>query len=129
MAPYASVVPSYAPATSLTPIPGVPFASAASAASGKVDGNEAKADVKKATVVVSLPADAKLFFDGKQTKTTSDRREFVSPELEPGLDYHYTIKAEIVRAGKTDTKTETVTVRAGKVSRISFEFPTAVAAK
>jgi uncharacterized protein (TIGR03000 family) len=107
------VTPSYAPVTSAVAV--APTATRDSA--------------KKATVVVTLPADAKLFFDGKQTRTKSGQREFVSPDLEPGMDYHYTIKAEIVRDGKTDTKSETVTVRAGRTARVSFEFPTAVAAK
>ena len=54
--------------------------------------------------VVAAPADAKLYFDGVQTRTTSDRREFVSPVLSPGMDYHYTVKA-IDQAGNSASKT------------------------
>ena len=39
------------------------------------------------------------------------------------------LKAEIVRDGKTETKTETITVRAGSQSEVNISFPTAVAAK
>jgi len=116
-------MPSYPQGTSLTPIPGIPVAPA-------LPAKEANGKVTKATIVVTLPADAKLYFEGKQTTMSSNKRQFFSPELKPGIDYNYTVKCEIVRNGKAETKTETVSVRAGKVSKISFDFPmTAVAAK
>ena len=83
-----------------------------------------------ATIIVSLPASAKLMVDGNPTTSTSDRRVFVSPALDRGMEYFYTLKAEVVRDGKTETRTEKVTVRAGEETKVQINFanPT-VAAK
>jgi uncharacterized protein (TIGR03000 family) len=84
-----------------------------------------------ATIVVSLPADAKLTIDGTATKSTSSTRVFVSPELIPGQDFFYTLTAEIVRDGKPVTQTERITVRAGQTTQVSLDpkSATAVASK
>lgn len=70
-----------------------------------------------ATITVSLPADAKLMIDDTATRSTSATRTFVSPSLTPGQEYHYTLKAEIVREGRTLSAMERVTVRAGEDTR------------
>jgi len=44
-----------------------------------------------ATLVVSLPADARLIIDGEATTSTTARRTFVSPELAPGKTYSYNL--------------------------------------
>ena len=75
-----------------------------------------------ATIVVSLPADARLTVDGAPTKSTSDRRTLVTPELEFGSTYVYTMRAEIVRDGRTLAETQDVTVRGGETSTIQFQF-------
>ncbi len=41
-----------------------------------------------ATIVVSLPAEARLTFDGRATESTEQRRTFVTPSLEPGRYLH-----------------------------------------
>lgn len=82
-----------------------------------------------ATIIVTLPADAKLSVDDNPTTSTSTTRVLVSPPLEPGREYNYTLKGEISRDGHTVTKTEQITVRAGEEARISIEFPTASVAQ
>ena len=83
-----------------------------------------------ATIVVSLPADARLTVDGNPTTSTTNRRVFVSPALDRGADFFYTLKAEVVRDGKTETRTEKVTVRAGEETKVDINFATpTVAAK
>jgi len=83
-----------------------------------------------ATIQVSLPADAKLSIDDAPTTSTSASRTFATPALEQGKVFYYTLKAEIVRDGKTLSATSRVAVRAGEESRVSIEIPTAtVAAK
>src|SRR5438270_121531 len=77
-----------------------------------------------ATIVVNLPAEAKLTVDGNPTTSTSDRRVFVSPALDRGMEYFYTLKAEVVRGGKTETRTEKVTVRAGEETKVDINFAT-----
>jgi uncharacterized protein (TIGR03000 family) len=81
-----------------------------------------------ATLIVSLPADAKLVIDDTLTSSTSAERTFVTPALTPGADYKYTLKADVTRNGQTVHVEEKVTVRAGEETRVSL-LPTTVAAR
>jgi uncharacterized protein (TIGR03000 family) len=74
-----------------------------------------------ATIIVSLPASAKLSIDDAVTTSTSDRRVFVSPELNPGKQYHYTLKAEWNRDGKAVVVTKEVAVSAGNETLVNIE--------
>ena len=76
-----------------------------------------------ATIRVTLPADAKLTVDGQPTQSTSAERLFLSPPLEPGRDFHYTLTAEVERNGSRVTQQQQVRVRAGQESRVTIEFP------
>ena len=76
-----------------------------------------------ATIVVSLPAEAKLLIDDAATMSASNLRVFASPSLEPGKDFYYTLKGELVRDGRTLTTSQLVKVRAGEETRIELEFP------
>jgi uncharacterized protein (TIGR03000 family) len=80
-----------------------------------------------ATIVVTLPADAKLFVDGNATTSTSSRRVFQSPTLTVGKEFSYNLKAEFAVDGKTITATKKVTVSAGNESTVSFETTDAAA--
>ncbi|HYT90370.1 MAG TPA: TIGR03000 domain-containing protein, partial [Gemmataceae bacterium] len=76
-----------------------------------------------ATILVTLPAEAKLLVDGTATTSTSSQRRLVSPALQPGRDYHYTLTAEISREGQAPIRlTQRVTVRAGEETRVPFTF-------
>jgi len=72
---------------------------------------------------VNLPADAKLIVDDVVTKSTSATRLFTSPTLQPGMEYTYTLKAEVVRNGKTFTVSKRVPVHAGEETNVSLEIP------
>ena len=74
-----------------------------------------------AVLIVSLPADANLRIDGEPTTSTSARRVFVSPNLNPGRDFHYNLKAEFVRDGRTVTVSKEVAVRAGNQTQVTLE--------
>ncbi|HKI37610.1 MAG TPA: TIGR03000 domain-containing protein [Gemmataceae bacterium] len=80
-----------------------------------------------ATIVVNLPADAKLTVDGQATTSTSDTRTFVTPALESGKDFAYSFNVEVVRNGVTLTAKRDVVVRAGEATRVTLE-PTATTA-
>jgi len=82
----------------------------------------------KATVVVELPADAKLYLDGNAVPLTSARRTFQTPELKPGKTYAYTLRADIVRVGKTLTDSKRVVFQAGGTVQVDFQELTARAA-
>jgi uncharacterized protein (TIGR03000 family) len=81
-----------------------------------------------ATLVVTLPEDARLMVDDHLTVSTSGERVFTTPVLEPGKDYQYTLAMEVVRDGKTCSVTREVTVRVGEVTRVDLEVPVVVAA-
>jgi uncharacterized protein (TIGR03000 family) len=87
-------------------------------------GTKTTAAEGSVTLVVTLPADAKLSIDGYQTTSTSGQRTFVSPALKTGLDYSYTLKAEVVRNGETQSVTQLVKVRAGEETRVTLAMPT-----
>jgi len=90
-----------------------------------------KSDIgSKAKLFIDVPADAKLYIDDQLMKTTSAKRAFSTPALEPGQAYYYIVRAEVVRDGKTYEKTQRVIVRAGEQVKAAFkdlEPPVAVA--
>ena len=81
-----------------------------------------------ATIVVSLPADAKLSIDNSATRATGATRTFSTPSLEKGKEFRYTLKAEVVRDGQTLSSTKEVTVQAGRETRITLDDMTPAAA-
>jgi uncharacterized protein (TIGR03000 family) len=104
----------------------VPAAPAAPAkpAEAKPAGKE-EAAAAPARLIVSLPAEAKLTIDDEATTSTSSTRVFVTPTLQPGKEYYYTLKADL--NGQTVSKQ--VTIRAGQETRTSIEIPVATASK
>jgi len=78
-----------------------------------------------ATIVVNLPADAALKVDDQVVES----RTLVTPALDQGREFHYTLTAEIVRDGETLTATKEVAVRAGEETQVSIDFTTATVAQ
>jgi len=76
-----------------------------------------------ATIVVSLPKDAKLTIDDTLTSSTSAQRVFASPSLEAGMEYYYTLKGEMIRDGQSITTTKTIAVHAGEQANVELAFP------
>jgi uncharacterized protein (TIGR03000 family) len=76
-----------------------------------------------ATILVNLPGDARLTIDGASTSSTQEMRTFISPPLQPGREYQYTLRAEVTRDGKKVERTREVTVRAGQQSQVTFDLP------
>ena len=81
-----------------------------------------------ATVVVNLPADAKLTVDGRATTSTSAVRTFVSPALLPNHNYTYTLTAEVMQNGTPVRQSQQIAVRAGQETRVEFDFATSTVA-
>jgi uncharacterized protein (TIGR03000 family) len=82
-----------------------------------------------ARIIVSLPADAKLTFDGAPTTATSTERVFISPDLDPNREFRYTLRAEVMRDGRPISVEQTVPVRAGQESRVIMNLPSGVATR
>ena len=79
----------------------------------------------RATVVVRLPADAKLLADGTPLRMTGAERKFVTPPLPAGMEYTYRFTVEYDRDGRTVGESRNVAVRAGGTERVEFADLTA----
>ena len=89
---------------------------------GDTSANANRADANQATLVVDLPANARLTIDGQPTQLTSATRTFITPPLQPGQEYYYDLKAELNRDGKPLAATKRVTIRPGQESRVRLDF-------
>jgi uncharacterized protein (TIGR03000 family) len=87
------------------------------------------AEPQSATLVVTLPEDAKLMIDDHQTISTSAERVFTTPPLEGGKDFHYTLKAQVVRDGQVRSIVREVTIHSGELAQVSLEEPGTAAAE
>lgn len=86
------------------------------------EGDDGMASSNDGLLAIDLPADAKVYVNGTETRTPGTHREYVSRGLERNTDYSYDIRAVVVRDGKSLEETRKVTVRAGKATRIAFDF-------
>jgi len=89
---------------------------------GKSKDGEENETATTGTILVNLPANARLTVDGVATTSTSDSRLLVSEDLQPGYEYYYTLRAETVQDGQTVAQTHRVAVRPGEQTRVSFDF-------
>ena len=74
-----------------------------------------------ATIIVSLPPSATLTIDGAATTSTTARRVFTTPAMPVGQEFHYTLEAKYVRAGRPVVLSRDITVRAGEETRVNLE--------
>jgi uncharacterized protein (TIGR03000 family) len=82
----------------------------------------ATAERRPATLRVTLPPDSRLTIDGRPTRATGALRVFVTPPLEAGQPYSYTVSANFLRAGKTVTVEQQVFVGAGQETLVSLDL-------
>jgi uncharacterized protein (TIGR03000 family) len=75
-----------------------------------------------ATLVIRVPADARVYLDGRRTRTANQAvRTFVTPKLADGSRYVYEVRAEIIRDGRVHSETRRVAFYAG--SKVNVSFP------
>jgi uncharacterized protein (TIGR03000 family) len=77
-------------------------------------------DASRGRVLVKVPADAKLFVEGKQLSVTNGERTFVTPPLPADREAVYTFKVEYTRDGETVTLSRKVKVRANATTSVDF---------
>jgi len=82
-----------------------------------------------ATIVVNVPAEAKVTIDGTETTSTSAVRYFESPSLTPGQTYSYTIEASYKKDGAPVKVSKQVSFSAGKTVRLDLTSGAQVASK
>ena len=73
-------------------------------------------------LTVWVPYDAKVSVNGRETRSTGSRRQFISYGLKPGFSYKYVIRAEVVRNGQPQTDTREVALTAGDITAVAFGF-------
>lgn len=78
-------------------------------------------------ISLDVPANAMVWFDEKSTSQTGANRFYVSPPLEPGVNYSYQIKVTWRENGHDVTRVRDVPVHAGDVLNLRFG-PNVVAA-
>lgn len=92
-------------------------------APAKVSRQKARYGGTKATIVVTLPAEATLTINGEATKQTGGRREFQTPDLDREYSYEFaatvagnTVKADVLVAGGDWVGVEFAAAVQGKVA-------------
>jgi uncharacterized protein (TIGR03000 family) len=73
-----------------------------------------------ATLIVKLPADARLTIDDQPTRSSNTPRVFVTPPLQPNHEYTYHLKVSVMRDGKEVTEAKDAKVRAGQRTEVSI---------
>lgn len=77
-------------------------------------------EAKPVLIKLLVPADAVVEIEGARTNQTGTERSFVSPPLESGKTYVYTIKVTWKEGGKDKTVTEKLRVQAGDEKTINL---------
>ncbi len=119
-APAVPTTPTPAPALPENP-PGIAPPVPGAAAPG-AHTNAAPVALGSGQLTIVVPADAKVFINGHQTRSIGTHREYVSYGLESGLTYRYEVRAEVVRDGKTVEDTREVFLSAGSREGVAFDF-------
>jgi len=86
----------------------------------KKDTDKDKKPPEAAKVLINLPEDARLLFNGTAAAGTGSVRSFATPPLAQGQSYAYDLTAEVVRDGRLQTVTERVVVRAGEKATVTL---------
>jgi uncharacterized protein (TIGR03000 family) len=87
----------------------------------KLSQNKHDNETNVAKISIVIPETAKLIIEDATTKQIGKFREFISPQLEPGVDYVYHLKAEWIGSdGKNSTREIKVALRASQHHRVIF---------
>jgi uncharacterized protein (TIGR03000 family) len=89
------------------------LASAVAALAGQLPANGAG-------IVVSMPADAKLFVNGAPSNLTGRVRKLFSRNLQPGKRYPYELRAEAFRDGRVVSQSKSLELVAGATEAVTF---------
>lgn len=74
----------------------------------------------RGSVVVRLPADARLYAGDKLLNLSGGERQFVTPSLPAGQEYAYRFRVEYEREGETISVTKRIAVRPGLTASLEF---------
>jgi uncharacterized protein (TIGR03000 family) len=107
------------PGTGVTTAPIAPAAPYTSAY--PTTGDAGTFDQSRALVTVRVPdPSAQVFIEGTPTTQGGTTREFVSPPLQSGQEYTYTLRARFNSGGQEVDRTRKIDVRAGSRATVDF---------
>jgi uncharacterized protein (TIGR03000 family) len=78
-----------------------------------------------ASFVVSVPEDAKVFINGKPTKSTGARRKYYSGWLKNGATYTFDVVAQVYRNGERLENSEKLVLGSGDARTVTLSLPRA----
>lgn len=85
--------------------------------------NAVAKDEAPTTLVLNVPADAKVTLAGNEMKATGSVREFTTTKLPAGATWaDYDVRVEYTQDGRTQVKEESVSLKAGEKTELSFDF-------
>jgi len=79
---------------------------------------EETAQASTGAINVSVPAEAKIYINDRETTTEGADRRYVSRGLKNGVRYAYEVRAEL----DGQVQTRVVSLQAGRSARIAFDF-------
>ena len=71
---------------------------------------------------LSLPAEAKVYINGRLTKTKGAVRNYIAKKLTAGEEQGYQIKVVLNRDGKRLVRTQSVRMKPGVTRTVKFDF-------
>jgi uncharacterized protein (TIGR03000 family) len=81
---------------------------------------QAPQDPNTARIIVHVPANAEIQFEGQKTQQRGSTRQFVSPPLKSGKEYTYDVKAEWMENGRNVSQERQINVRPGASVTVDF---------
>ena len=80
-------------------------------------------DSPETTITLNVPADAKVFLAGNETKSSGPVRVFTTDSLAASEEWtDYEIKVVVDRDGRNESKVQTVSLKAGDSRTLTFDF-------
>ena len=77
-----------------------------------------------ALIEIRVPAEfAQVWFDNEASSSIGTMRYYITPDLPPGKECHYDVKASWNVNGQTSTQERKITVQAGQITRVDFTKP------
>jgi uncharacterized protein (TIGR03000 family) len=73
-------------------------------------------------ITISVPEEAKVYINGRETKSTGKVRQYVSAGLIAGYVHTYEIRAVAVRNGQPVEELRHVELRIGQQSTVAISF-------
>jgi uncharacterized protein (TIGR03000 family) len=101
------------------PVPGAYPAPAATSGAQPQSSISAPA-ANSVALIVTVPANAKVWVNGKLTRSIGEQRQFSSSGLKLDASYEYQVRAEYVRDGKPVREEKSVLLTAGKTGSMTF---------